>query len=200
MQGFIKLFGSILDSTVWKESKETRLVWITMLAMADRDGVINASVPGLAYRAGVTIDECLAAIEVFKSNDPWSRTKDHDGKRIVDVDGGWQLLNYFKYREMMSYENQREKGNERQRRYRERKKLSLEEDATDTQNSEVPYEIALEKLKAKGPMDSHQLAKELENIHGPLPKQPEDKEWRKDRVNKKIQKAIEIEESVKNGK
>lgn len=68
---YAKLFGSILDSTVWQESLPTKVVWITMLAMKDRDGYVGASVPGLASRAGVTIKECEEALKKFTSPDPY---------------------------------------------------------------------------------------------------------------------------------
>ena len=48
MSGYTKLFNSILASTVWSEPNETRIVWITLLAMADKNGIIEGSVPGLA--------------------------------------------------------------------------------------------------------------------------------------------------------
>ena len=42
---FTKLFSSILDSTVWQESKETKLVWVTMLAMCDRQRSYDGDEP-----------------------------------------------------------------------------------------------------------------------------------------------------------
>ena len=118
---YVKLFGSILDSTVWNEPGSTRLVWITMLAMADQHGCIWASVPGLAKRAGVERAECERALACFTAPDPDSRTKDFEGRRIEAIDGGWILLNHGKFREMLSAEDQKSKATERQRRHRESK-------------------------------------------------------------------------------
>lgn len=120
---FTKLFNSILDSTVWQESKETKLVWVTMLAMCDRNGEIHASIPGLSVRAGVTIPECEEALRCFMSPDKYSRTKDHDGRRIAIIDGGWVLLNHAKYRALLSAEERREYNRIKQQEHR--KKLSL---------------------------------------------------------------------------
>lgn len=103
-QTFTKLFSSITESTVWCESHATRIVWITMLAMADRRGRVSASVPGLANRARVTLEECEKALDRFLSPDRYSRTPDNDGRRIEAMDGGWRLLNYAKYREMRDQE------------------------------------------------------------------------------------------------
>jgi hypothetical protein len=108
MSGYTKLFSSITESTVWQAPDTTRLVWITMLAMADQNGEVSASVPGLADRARVSIDACVEALALFAAPDEWSRTKDYDGRRIVECDGGWLLLNHAKYREARSKDARRE--------------------------------------------------------------------------------------------
>ena len=97
---FTKLFSSITESTVWCEPDSTRITWITMLAMADRGGRIWASVPGLAGRARVSVKACREALKCFLSPDPDSRTKEFEGRRIEEIDGGWRLLNHAKYREL----------------------------------------------------------------------------------------------------
>lgn len=115
---YTKLFSSILDSTIWQTPPATKLVWITLLAMSDRRGEIHASVPGLAVRAGVTIEEVESALTCFRSPDAYSRTKTEDGRRIEDIDGGWRLLNHAKYRALMSLEERREYNREKQREHR----------------------------------------------------------------------------------
>ena len=53
--GFTKLFPEMIDSTIWREDMPTKIVWITMLAKASRNGVVSASVPGLADAARAEI-------------------------------------------------------------------------------------------------------------------------------------------------
>lgn len=118
---FVKLFSSIMDSTIWQEPDHTRIVWITLMAMADRDGEIAASIPGLAARARVPLAAAEIALGTFLAPDQYSRTEAHEGRRIEKIDGGWRLLNYFKYREARSPDEIREKAAERKRRERERK-------------------------------------------------------------------------------
>lgn len=108
MSGYTKLFNSILASTIWREPNHVRLVWITMLAMKDARGIVEASIPGLADMARVSIDECEGALTTLRAPDPYSRTKDHEGRRIADVDGGFRILNHEKYRERMSAEDRKE--------------------------------------------------------------------------------------------
>jgi len=99
MSGYTPLFSSIVASTIWRESKETKIVWITMLAMADCRGVVEASVPGLADMSRVTLEEVKAAIARLSAPDEYSRTQEHDGRRIEAIDGGWVILNHAKFRQ-----------------------------------------------------------------------------------------------------
>src|SRR5690348_14464223 len=119
MAGYTKLFGSILGSTIWREDSDTKVVWITMLAMADQDGLVEASVPGLAHLAGVTHESAEVALSKFSQPDKYSRSPEWDGRRIEKIDGGWRLLNYEKYMYKMSLEDRRERDRLRQQRHRE---------------------------------------------------------------------------------
>lgn len=106
---YTKLFEQILESTIWCESDSTRVVWITMLAMADKDGEVLASIPGLAKRANVSLDQCQVALERFQQPDEFSRTPEYEGRRIAPVEGGWMLLNHHKYRDLMDSEAEKER-------------------------------------------------------------------------------------------
>jgi hypothetical protein len=105
---FTKLFSGILESTVWCEPLATRVCWIAMLAMADRHGRVWSSLPGLAKRAGISLDEAKAAVDRFLAPDAYSRTPDFEGRRIEQIDGGWRLLNHAKYRALRDEDERRE--------------------------------------------------------------------------------------------
>ena len=122
MAHFVKLFDSIIHSTIWQEEPHVKLTWITLLALADSNGEVQASIPGLARAAGVSISQCEDALNRFQSPDPYSRSKEEEGRRIVAIDGGWELINYRKYRALKSSEQEKENAAERQRRFRERGK------------------------------------------------------------------------------
>ena len=122
MSGYTKLFESILDSTIWGESAETRVVWITLLAMRNRSHVVEASLPGLAHRARVSLEDCEKAVRKFLAPDKFSRSKEHDGRRIAEVDGGWLILNGEKYRQKMGEAERREYQRVKQAEYRKRRK------------------------------------------------------------------------------
>lgn len=125
---YVKLFGSILNSSVWCAETETKIVWITMLLLADGEGKVWGAVPGIARQAGVTVEAARRAIEYLGRPDPDSRSKDEAGRRIVTIDGGWQIVNAQKYREMQTGGQRR--ASERARRYRLRKRNVTERDVT----------------------------------------------------------------------
>jgi hypothetical protein len=118
--GFTKLHGSILTSTIWREDPVTKVVWITLLAMADQDGTVEASIPGLAAIANVSIEQTEEAMQKFDSPDRYSRSPESEGRRIAPIDGGWRLLNYDKYREKLSKEDLKERARKRQQKHRDR--------------------------------------------------------------------------------
>ena len=118
---YTKLMSSITESTVWMEPNPTRIAWIAMLAMADRKGRVWGSVPGLANRARISVEEARAAIATFMAPDPDSRTKEHDGRRIEEIDGGWRLLNYEKHRDARDADERRAYMREYMREKRKQK-------------------------------------------------------------------------------
>jgi len=122
MVGYTKLSCDIIHSSVWQTPLHVKVMWITMLAMSDKDGEVHASIPGIAKVADVTLEQCEDALTRFSSPDPYSRTKDFDGRRIEPTEDGWRLLNHEKYRNLMSANDIRSKAAERQRRFRERNK------------------------------------------------------------------------------
>jgi hypothetical protein len=134
---YTKLFNSIITSTIWTEDDKTRILWITMLALADKNGEVQASIPGLARVAGITVADCEAAIRKFLDPDPYSRTPDDEGRRIEAIPGGWALLNHGKYREMASRDELKEAEAERKRRYRERQRRN----GFDDENDEFPENV-----------------------------------------------------------
>lgn len=100
MPYFVKLVGSILDSSVWLEPDATLRVWLTLLLMADADGEVEAATVGLAARARVSLKDCRVAVATFLAPDHESKDAGFEGRRIeVIPNKGWRILNARKYRE-----------------------------------------------------------------------------------------------------
>lgn len=103
-----------------------------MLAMSDRYGRVWASIPGLAKEAAVSVDAARFAIDKFLNPDPDSRTKIAEGRRIVEIDGGWKLINHAKYRAIRDEEERRAYKTEKQREYRSKVTVDMSVDNVDT--------------------------------------------------------------------
>jgi hypothetical protein len=139
---FVKLDTGLLDSSLWID-REAREVFITSLLMCDpwalttpqpqfhvRElvhtgfsvpagfyGLVHAAGVGIVRRAGVEFEAGLSALERLGAPDADSRSADYGGRRLVRIDGGYVVLNYFNYRDR-DYT-----GAERAKRYRDNKKL-----------------------------------------------------------------------------
>lgn len=135
------------------EDDKTRIVWITMLAIADKNGEIQASIPGLARIAGVPVPDTEIAIQKFLEPDEHSRTPDDEGRRIEKIDGGWSLLNHAKYRAMASKDESKTSNAERQRRHRERQKrngrVTLSNASVTPNNATVTHDRDIAEAEAE---------------------------------------------------
>ena len=123
-----------------------------MLAMADKKGRVWAAIPGLANTARVTIEECEQALARFMAPDKYSRTPDNDGRRIEPIDGGWQLLNYTKYREMRDADERAAQNRASQEAYRSKqirlRKPEISQGKPQSAQTETERERETEKSKA----------------------------------------------------
>ena len=115
---FAKLDHGIIFSSLWGLDYHVRIVFVTMLALKDENGFVRSSFTGLLRASNVLANELSEALTVLESPDPDSRTPDHEGRRIMKVDGGWLVLNHEQYR--TSESEQREKTRLRVKKYREK--------------------------------------------------------------------------------
>lgn len=125
MTGFTKLFSGLVHSTVWREEMHVKVLWITMLALTDRNGHVAASLPGLADAARITLEQAQDGLARLSAPDPYSRTKLYEGRRVEEIDGGWKILNYAKYRELRNKDERRLSNREAVARHRSKKSKSL---------------------------------------------------------------------------
>lgn len=125
MSGFSLLWGSLLKSSLWiQESKETKLLWVAMLAMKDQNGVIKSSLVGLADSAKLTVDECRRSLVVLLSPDPNDSSKVEEGRRVREIPGGWEIINHGLYQ--FSTEARRENWRLQKEAQRKREKEQIE--------------------------------------------------------------------------
>ncbi len=122
MSGYAKLYSSIIFSTVWRgTSKDVKILWVAMLALSDPDGLVEASIPGLAAAADMTLVETEAALLVLMSPDTYSKNPANDGRRVERREGGFFIFNYRGHRDKLTIAARRESTRERVRKHRENK-------------------------------------------------------------------------------
>jgi hypothetical protein len=133
---FAKLFSSITESSLWSESKDSRLLFVTLLAKADETGFVEASIPGLARVANLTMEETVEALKCLHSPDEYSKNPDNEGRRVLTVPGGFMVLNYNDYRSRRNTEERREYMREYMRNYRKQNVNNGKQSLTDGNRSE----------------------------------------------------------------
>ena len=141
--GYTKTFAHILTSSIWQEDDKTLRVFLTLIFGKDRSHVFTATIPGLANIARVSIEECERALEKLKSPDKYSRTKENEGRRIQEVEGGWLVLNGEMYRKLLTADERRayyrqKKQEERQKKGNQSWRQRYEADATAALQTRIP--------------------------------------------------------------
>lgn len=122
MTGYTKLFAQIIGSTIWQEPNDCRVLWITMLAMKEKDHVVRATIPFLAKASNISMEQCEEYLERFQQPDKYSRSQEHEGRRVQRVDGGWFILNGEKYRQKLSEVDRKEQVRQAVARHRKKKR------------------------------------------------------------------------------
>ena len=117
---FVKLDCNILNSSLWIDH-DAREVFVTALLMArpvlleqptegiavkkieplgftvppGEYGFVAAASTGIIHQAGLPRERGIEALARLAEQDGDSRTPDHEGRRLVRVDGGFIVLNYM---------------------------------------------------------------------------------------------------------
>jgi hypothetical protein len=124
---YSKLFSSIVHSSLWTEEDHVRLLFVTLLAIADREGHVYGSRNGLERAANIQydvdagdVDPWQALMEPDSDSADLMRNPENEGRRIEAVDGGFRILNYLYYRSLRNDDDRREQNREAQRKFRER--------------------------------------------------------------------------------
>lgn len=121
MPGYIKLDKSLTQSSLWLSgSPEEIVLWVFLLTNADyHTGFVDASLPAIAHGCHLSNERALEILNKFAAPDPYSRSSEHEGRRVVihrDPDWGISILNYSKYQQ------KDHTAAERKRRQRERER------------------------------------------------------------------------------
>ncbi len=123
---YSKLFSSLVHSSLWSQMDHVRLLFITLLALSDRDGIVYGSRSGLERAALIDPDASL-------KHDPWRilmgpdddssdlmRNPENEGRRLEEIPGGFRIINYVYYRSLRDAEDRKAQNREAQQRHREK--------------------------------------------------------------------------------
>lgn len=150
---YVKLDTGILNSTLWVD-RDAREIFLTALLMAEPYevlepmpqlevaslettgfcvppgwyGFVSAAGVGIVRRAMLEQDAGLEALARLGVPEVESRSRDFDGRRLVRVNGGYIVLNFFKYRD------RDHTAATRSQRYRDRKKAATRDDVDATRD------------------------------------------------------------------
>ena len=98
MSGFTKLVPEIIQSSIWNEASDIRIVWITLIAIKDQDGYVRGDARTIARLANVPTEAAEIALKKFQEPDEYSHTPTDEGRRIRKADGGFTIINHGLYR------------------------------------------------------------------------------------------------------
>src|SRR4029077_6932319 len=105
---YVKIYEQIFDSSL-ADDWELRTMFIDMLILADRDGVVDRTYEAIAARTRRPIEHVRALIRELTQPEPASRSFKATGARLVLLDHGqrlwgWRIVNYAHYRNLKSDE------------------------------------------------------------------------------------------------
>jgi hypothetical protein len=125
MNVFAKIFAQIFDSSIAADYV-VRHVFMDMLVLADRDGVVDMTLDAISRRTNVPEQMVAHAIAELMKDDRSSRSHEEDGRRLIPIDShrdwGWQIVNYEHYRNIRDEEARRTYFRDKQREQRAKSK------------------------------------------------------------------------------
>lgn len=131
MNVFAKIFAQIFDSSI-SADYVVRHVFMDLLVLADRDGVVDMTLDAISRRTNVPEEIVAHAIAELMKPDRASRSHEEDGARIVLLDShrdwGWQIVNYDHYRQIRDEESRRAYFRDKKREQRLSKKSTSGDD------------------------------------------------------------------------
>jgi hypothetical protein len=124
---YVKVFSQILESSL-SVDYEQRHIFMDLLVLADRTGVVDMTLEAISRRINVPVDMVSRNIKKLEIPDQESRSDEQEGRRLVLLDEhrdwGWQIVNYEHYRDLVDLEALRVANRERKRRQREKERQS----------------------------------------------------------------------------
>ena len=124
---YAKIFAQIYDSSI-AENYQVRHVFMDLLVLADRDGVLDMTPQAIARRTNIPMKVLMSALSALEQPDDQSRSPEGDGRRITRLDPhrdwGWQIVNFKAYHNIRDEDARRENNRRYQAEHRARLKAT----------------------------------------------------------------------------
>lgn len=101
------LLGEIVRSKFWQMADKTRILWVTLLALRERDQIVRGDTAFLAFFAGIPLDDCVDGLAQLA-----------DKGAIKGVPGGWLIVPGADYAQMEAKDKIRAYKTAKAREYR----------------------------------------------------------------------------------
>lgn len=120
MAPYGKVHDCLFGSSIMEEDLEIRWIWVCMIIIADKNGIVDETMMSLARRFNVPLKSIKKAISSFLKPDVNSRTIDSDGRRLKPIrkSFGWRIINYQYYRDLSTSQDRAEYMKEYMQEYR----------------------------------------------------------------------------------
>ncbi len=130
---YSKLHSSLVNSSLWTEPDNVRILFITLLSICDQHGEIQGVKSGLERIANID-----PGPDYGGGCDPWSvlmsedkqssdryRNPENEGRRIEEIPGGFRLLNFLYYRSLRNEDDRREQNRRAQAKFRNKPESAI---------------------------------------------------------------------------
>ncbi len=134
---YTKVFRAMYEGTL-ADNWQALVTFQQLLILANDDGVVDMTIAAIHRITSIPVEILEAGIKVLEAPDHGSRTPDMEGKRISRLDEhrdwGWFLVNFAKYRQMVTREEKKEADRARIQAKREVEKSNVYNDVADCRN------------------------------------------------------------------
>lgn len=170
---YAKVFASLWQGTLYGHT-DAQLVFIFLLAHADADGNVRCVTEAIAGPTGLDIDRVRAALTLLEGPDSASGSDTDDGRRLERIGNAdrWQIVNYQRYRSLKDADTVRAQTNERVRKHRLKRSVTLGNAPKRQEEVEVEVEVDKSTPSVKSTASENVKEAKIAFIQGFWPKYP----------------------------
>lgn len=154
-----KIYTSFFEGSIMECDMKVRYIFMSMIILSDKDGILDMTEKAIAERVGVEVDDVREAISELMKPDKNSRSENNNGARLVKIRDtfGWQVVNKQYYRSltmardrsdyMRAYMRQYRANPTRPRQPLDKKKDKVEKESKEAKpegNKRGKYDIFME--------------------------------------------------------